>query len=115
MICLVNIDSEIAVQLLELEKANLGLIEEACKILNIKLITKGSNMFVSKLLYDNKEDGLKDILQKSILGLNSCTFFYKELDRNHHIYYYYNVIGFVSDQLVDIKKILKIQKLKAFL
>jgi hypothetical protein len=113
MINLVLIDSEISKQLLELAHADIGMIKEACKILGIKSI-QNSKIFVKRANYSSVEEGLKDTLLRSF-SITSYTIFYQDLNRNHPNYDYYSIVGFASNDLVDIKKIMKIHKLKAFI
>ena len=116
MITLVSIESEDAQKLLEKkDRISLPLIEEACKILEIKYISVG-NVFIDKKETD-QTTALKNEIDKSLsdkININ-YTIFYCNLNRNHPRYEYYNLIGVSSNQVVDIKKIMKIHKLKAFL
>lgn len=95
-------------------KDNITIIQEACKILDINCICS-NKIFVDKTSYIDSSpiDELKKNIEKNFSS--NYTFFYINLNRNHPRYDYYSIFGFSSIKEDDMKKILKIHKLKAFL
>lgn len=116
MINLVSLDTSDYLKLIQpSNKKGLTIVQEACQMLDIRCIFNNKT-FVDKKSYldSNKIEGLRKTLERSF-GDENYTIFYHELNRNHPRYDYYNIIGFLSLKEDDIKKILKVHKLKAFL
>lgn len=99
-------------------KIKVSLIKEGCKICNVPFIG-GGIIFIDKKSTINQE---LDELKKSIGNMLffkytdiNYVFAYAKEERNHPNLSYYSIIGIKSDNMIDLKKAFKIQKLKAFL
>jgi len=116
VITLVSLDTSDYLKLMQKsEKKGLSIIQEACQILNITCMVN-NKCFVDKKSYidSDKMEELRKVVERSF-GDQNYTFFYNDLNRNHPRYDYYGIVGFYSLKEDDMKKILKIHKLKAFL
>lgn len=90
------------------EKINFALIQEFCKIAGIKFYDC-KNVFVRR---GTVEEELQ--LLQSLVGRTGSTVAYKSMHVNHQDYSYYQYFV-IQGTLLDLKKVLKITKLKAFL
>lgn len=93
------------------EEINLSLIKEGCRVCNIPYIG-GGTIFVNK--NNNELDQLKIYIEKQ-LHSNNYVIMYSKLIKYHPQYSYYNIIAIRSSNINDLKKVIKIQKMKAFL
>jgi DNA-directed RNA polymerase delta subunit len=92
----------------ESEKINFAMIKEFCKVADIRFCDS-KNVFVKKGTVEEEAQRLQ-----ALVGRTGSTVAYKNMYVNHPIYSYYQY--FVIDgSLLDLKKVLKISKLKAFL
>lgn len=90
------------------EKINFAMIKEFCKIAEIKFYDY-KNVFVKKGTVEEEVERLQ-----ALLGRPSSTVAYKNMYVNHPDYSYYQYFV-IQGTLLDLKKVLKISKLKAFL
>ena len=68
----------------------------------------GLNTFVKK---SSPEEEINLLAKQT----NAPTFIYHNLNKKHNKYSYYYILGFTSEDKLEIKKIIKASKLKAFL
>ena len=92
----------------ESEKINFALIKEFCKIAEIKFYDC-KNVFVKKGTVEEEVARLQ-----ALVGRTGATVAYKNMYVNHPTYSYYQYFVF-QGTLLDLRKVLKISKLKAFL
>lgn len=99
-------------------KIKVSSIKEGCRVCDIPFVG-GGIIFIDKKPTISQEI---DELKKSIVNMlffkytdMSYVFAYAKEDRNHPKLSYYSIIGIRSDNMVDLKKAFKIQRLKAFL
>jgi hypothetical protein len=108
---------------------SLSLIKEGCKILSIPYIGGGTMLFQKyqpekdKIIllnhqhgnpHDNQLELMKNQLEKQLSNKNYVVM-YSKLNKFHPNFCYYNIIAISSSSVDDLKKVLKINKLKAFL
>jgi hypothetical protein len=92
-----------------------SLIREGCDLMKVPFVG-GGTMFVSK--QDTLELELEEIKAAITLQLRSkCDYIvaYDKQDKKHHNLSFYSIIAIRSSDLLDLKKALRIHKLKAFL
>jgi hypothetical protein len=97
----------------EFEKVEINLIKEGCDMINI-WCSKPYIHFVKKTSSQEEDElAIREILARQGEGPNIVVF--SDLDKNHPRFSYYRTITIHSSDLLDLKKALKVHKLKAFL
>lgn len=93
---------------------NYPLIREGCRIMGIPFLG-GGNMFCNKGTDEEEFDLLTKALSHELRPNVHYIVAYEKLLRPHAYLTYYSVIAIQSEDMLDLKKAFKIQKLKAFL
>jgi hypothetical protein len=93
---------------------NFGLIREGCRIMGISF-TGGGTMFCNKGPEEEEFVNLTRALSAELRPNVHYIVAYERLPRQHAYLTYYSVIAIQSEDMLDLKKAFKIQKLKAFL
>jgi len=99
-------------------KIKISVIKEGCRVCDIPFVG-GGIVFIDKKStvnqeYDELKNKIADMLFFRYTDINYI-FAYAKENRNHPKFSYYSIIGIRSDNMVDLKKAFRIQKLKAFL
>lgn len=99
----------------EFKNLDVGLIKKGCEIVKAPYI--GGGTFWVKRTDDpvQEEEAVKEAVSKEIWKNVKAIVVFSKLDKNHPRYSYFQVIAIRSEDLLDLKKALKIHKLKAFL
>lgn len=98
----------------EFKNLDVPLIKKGCEIIKAPYI--GGGTFWVKRTNDGYEvEALKAAISKEIWKGTPAIVVYFNLNRDHPRYSYYQAIAIRSSDLLDLKKAMKIHKLKAFL
>lgn len=108
MICM-SIEEFSKLHNIEIGSINISTLREFSKICHTT-IAAGHNLFVNKT---SPKDEIDQILKKFTFSYGIILYHY--LNKKHDKYSYYYVLAFNTKDVVDVKKIFKIQKMKAFL
>ena len=93
---------------------NVSLLKKGCEILKIPFIG-GGTYFFKKGLPEEEIERLKDLLLKELnTNINYVIAYSKEL-KPHPDLAFYKIIAISSNDILDLKKALKVHKLKAFI
>lgn len=87
---------------------SIDFIRKCCDIANVKVVVSSTNFFIPKKVTIGEY-----LVQNA--GRGNTTFFYERINKIHAKYDYYSMIGIVTTDMLEIKKIFKIHKMKAFL
>lgn len=90
-------------------KINMSSMEAGCNALGISFNGSKGNV----IFFDRNDTSLSDAINKHFPANNIII--YSQLNRNHHKYDYYHIVQIASSNINDIKKIVKYNKLKAFI
>lgn len=94
---------------------NNSLIKEGCRICSIPYVG-GGIIFVSKQeTVEEEYELIKQQLGPQLSSTKDYLVAYGKINRPHPYLSYYTVIAIASNDMLDLKKAFKIQKLKAFL
>jgi hypothetical protein len=91
---------------------HVALIRQGCEILEIPFIGGGTVFFPKG---EDELQSLKKCLNDQLMGGQEYIIAYEKLDKVHNYLAYYSVIAIRSNNILDLKKAFKIQKLKAFI
>ena len=107
MICM-SIDEFFKEHNINADSTSVSSLREFSKICDTAVMA-GHNTFVLKSDLNNEKAQL-------ITQLSGCGYIlYKYLNRQHDKYSYYYVLGFKTNDLMNVKKLFKAMKMKAFL
>lgn len=95
-------------------KIDLSLIKEGCRICNITYYGGGVVIVNKEQVETTELDLLKGIIERQ-LPHRAYVIMYSRLSKYHTQFSYYDVIAIASSNLNDLKKVMKIHKMKAFL
>lgn len=98
----------------DFKNLDVPLIKKGCEIIKAPYIG-GGTFWVKRTDDAQEEAALKAAISKEIWNNTAAIVVYFKLDRNHPRYSYYQAIAIRSADLLDLKKAMKIHKLKAFL
>lgn len=98
----------------EFKNLDVPLIKKGCEIIKAPYIG-GGTFWVKRTDDAQEEEAVKASISKEIWKGTKAIVVYYKLDRNHPRYSYYQAIAIRSEDLLDLKKAMKIHKLKAFL
>lgn len=100
---------------MELKDLDIPLIKKGCEIIKAPYI--GGGKFWTKKTGNcaEEEEDIKQCIAKELWRGTHAIVVFQRLERNHPRYVYYQAIAIRSDDLIDLKKAMKIHKLKAFL
>jgi hypothetical protein len=98
----------------EFKNLDVPLIKKGCEIIKAPYIG-GGTFWVKRTDNAEEEEAVKEAIAKEIWSSVKAIVVYYKLDRNHPRYSYYQAIAIRSEDLLDLKKAMKIHKLKAFL
>lgn len=99
----------------DIKSLDVPLIKYGCEIIKVPYV--GGGTFIVKRNDNLPEEELaaKKIIAKEMWKNTQGLVVIAKIERNHPRYSYYQAIIIKSDDLLDLKKALKIHKLKAFL
>lgn len=97
------------------KKLNVSLLKEGCRICNIPFVGGGIVFCKASPNPDIELDNLKIAMVKMLGSKGEYVFTYFKEERNHPTLAYYSILGIRGDDVLQLKKALKIHKLKAFL
>lgn len=97
------------------KKFNVSLLKEGCRICDIPFVGGGIVFCKSDFNPDIELDNLKQAMVKMLGSKGEYVFTYFKEERNHPTLSYYSILGIRGDDVLQLKKALKIHKLKAFL
>lgn len=100
---------------IELKDLDIPLIKQGCEIIKAPFIGGGVFWVQKTGDYAQEEDAAKRDIAKEIWKGTPAIVVFQRLEKNHPRYVYYQAIAIRSDDLIDLKKAMKIHKLKAFL
>lgn len=101
--------------LLECSKGlDIGLLKKGCEILKIPFVG-GGTYFFNKGSPDGELEYLKKNLAKELNSKNDYIIAYSKEQKPHPNLAFYKVIAIRGTDILDLKKALKVHKLKAFL
>jgi hypothetical protein len=84
-------------------------IEEFCSIANLKIVKASPNFFIAK------DKNVEEHLKSMVGTMDNITIFYQDNNKRHPSYNYFSFLCIQTSDIVELKKMLKICKLKAFL
>ena len=96
------------------EVFNVALLKKGCEILKIPYVG-GGTYFFNKSTPDKEMEYLKKNLVKELNPKNEYVIAYSKDLKPHPYLAFYKVIAIKGSDILDLKKALKIHKLKAFL
>jgi len=99
----------------EFKNLDIPLIKKGCEIIKAPYIGGGTFWVKRTDNVQEEEEAIKASISKEIWKGTKAIVVYYKLDRNHPRYSYYQAIAIRSEDLLDLKKAMKIHKLKAFL
>lgn len=97
------------------KRIQVSLIKEGCKMCNIPFVGGGILFINKKPTIDEEHDEIKRQIAGQLAKGVDYVVAYAKQDRDHPDYSYYAVIAIRSNDVTDLKKAFKVQKLKAFL
>lgn len=101
--------------MLEYDKGlNIALLKKGCEILKIPYVG-GGTYFFNKGLPEDEIETLKKRLANELNQKNEYIIAYSKEDKPHPNLTFYKVIAIRGSDILDLKKALKVHKLKAFL
>lgn len=92
-----------------------SLIRYGCKMLNIPFAGGGTIFFPKSENLNQDLEFLKKSLNDQLLSNQEYMVAYEKLDKPHHDLTFYAVIAIRSNDVLDLRKAFKVQKLKAFI
>lgn len=98
----------------EFKNLDVPLIKKGCEIIKAPYIG-GGTFWVKRTDNEQEVEVLKAAISKEIWRGTAAIVVYFNLHRDHPRYSYYQAIAIRSSDLLDLKKAMKIHKLKAFL
>lgn len=94
---------------------HIALIKEGCRICSIPFVG-GGIIFVNKQkTVEEEHELIKQQIGPQLASGRDYVVAYGKVERNHPDLSHYAVIAIASDNMLDLKKAFRIQKLKAFL
>lgn len=93
---------------------SIALLRQGCEILKISFVG-GGVYFVNKGTPEIEMENLKGLLMKELNPNTEYVIAYSKEDKPHPNLAYYKIIAIRSNDLLDLKKALKVHKLKAFI
>jgi hypothetical protein len=99
----------------DIKDLNIPLIKKGCELMKISY--RGGGVFIVKRNDNLSEEALsaKNIIEKNFGNYDNLIVVSIKLEKNHPGYSYYNAICINSSDIMDLKKALKVHKLKAFI
>lgn len=97
------------------KKLNVSLLKEGCRICDIPFVGGGIVFCKASIDPDIELDNLKQAMTKMLGDKGEYVFTYFKEERGHPTLAYYSILGIRGDDVLQLKKALKIHKLKAFL
>jgi hypothetical protein len=99
----------------EFKLLDVALIKKGCEIIKAPYIGGGTFWVKRTDNLAEEELAVKESISKEIWKGVKAIVVFSKLDKNHPRYSYFQAIAIRSEDLLDLKKALKIHKLKAFL
>lgn len=93
---------------------NISLLKKGCEILKIPFVG-GGTYFFNKGTPEVEIETLKTLLMKELNASSEYVIAYSKEDKPHPNLSFYKIIAIRSNDLLDLKKALKVHKLKAFI
>ena len=97
------------------KKFNVSLLKEGCRICEIQFVGSGIVFCNASPNPDVELANLRRAVENMLSRNVPYVFTYFKEERNHPTLSYYSILGIRSGDILDLKKALKIHKLKAFL